>query len=119
MLAAVKKQRTQEEKAFEHLKKSHPHLSNLTDTEILHFFGLAKRVDIVGYKVMSQEIPGTFDKNESEVVCLCEDSNGNGKLLYSTYTEAKQQSIFLQTEQQIKLKVYACPTTPGWHLSKS
>ena len=117
-LSSLKKQREQEEDAFTHLRKSHSHLSRLTDVEILQFFELDKREEIVGYKIVSQKVSSLSDKNTSEMVCLCKDSKGNGKFLYITYSEARQKSIFLQKEQQIKLKVYACPSTDGWHLSK-
>ncbi|NOR56839.1 MAG: hypothetical protein GQ531_11630 [Sulfurovum sp.] len=118
-LSSLKNQRKEEEKAFEQLKNVHPHLSHLRDSDILQFFGLKKREEIVGYKVLIQETPSSFDKNKGEGICLCNDSKGHGKFLYGTYDEAKEKNIALQQEQQIKLKVYACPTTNGWHLSKS
>ena len=118
-LARLKKQREQEERAFESLKKADVHLAKFTDVEILQFFGLKKREEIVGYNVeVKRSSASTPDTHRTEATCLCQDSMGNGKLLYSSYEEAEKKSVFLKRDKQLNLKVYACPTTNGWHLSK-
>jgi len=116
--ASLKKQCEKEERAFAYLRKSYSYLSYLSDTEILQFFDLDKREDIVSYRVLTKQTSMALEKNSNEAICLCMDSEGNGKLFYVTYDEAEQKRLFLEKEQQIKLKVYACPTSNGWHLSK-
>lgn len=115
-LSTLKKQAQAEEKAFEQLKKVYPQFKGFTESEILDFLELEKRDEIVGYKLTS--VVSTLMPEESESICRCTDAKGNDKSLYTTYDEAKEKSLFFEKEQQIRLKVYACPTCNGWHLSK-
>jgi len=118
-LNKLKKQRAKEEQAFETLRKADARLAALTDVEVLEFFGLEKREEIVGYRVGVQGDDASLaEKQRRETVCLCQDASGREKLLYATYDEAEAQSLFLKRERQAALKVYACPTTQGWHLAK-
>ncbi len=119
-LNKLKQQRAQEEQAFESLKKADARLASLTDDEVLHFFGLTKREEIVGYRVgVKRDTEATIERQSREMTCLCRDASGKEKLLYETYEEAEVQSVFLKRERQVNLKVYACSSTHGWHLSKS
>ena len=101
------------------LRKADARLAALSDAEVLEFFGLEKREEIVGYRVgVKRGSTSVAEKQSRETVCLCQDASGREKLLYATYEEAEAQSLFLKRERQAALKVYACPSTQGWHLAK-
>jgi len=99
-LASLKNQRQKEENAFKDLRQKHSPLSGLTDAEILQFFELDKREDIVSYRILTKQTPVELEKNIDEAICLCMDSEGNGKLLYVTYDEAEQKCLFLEKEHR-------------------
>jgi len=118
-LLSLKKQLEQEEQAFDYFKKRYIHLSKLTDLEILQFFSLTNREEIVKYKKkIGSIVPDIYENILDENICNCKDSNGKSKLLYESYSEADEKSLFLKREKQLNLKVYACPSSNGWHLSK-
>jgi len=48
----------------------------------------------------------------------CIDANGEYKMLYNTYKDAKKRADILMKEQEVKLSVYQCPYREGWHLTK-
>jgi len=119
ILKSLKKKYLREEQAFKLVKKAYLHLSNFTNEEILAYFGLESRNEILDHldhnKIVQDQRTKTTTK---EYVCTCIDSDGESKYLYATNNEAKQRCVFLEKEQNITLKVYACPTTNGWHLTK-
>ena len=118
-LTALKNQRKKEEKAFEHLKKVYLNLEGYSDAQILEFFGLQKREEIIGYRVMVESTALKEGEGQlEEGLCLCQDSKGHSKLLYASHKEAEAQCTVLQHTQNIKLKIYVCPIAKGWHLSK-
>ena len=119
-LTALKKQRKEEEKAFEKLRKVYPNLERYDDAEILAFFGLEKREEIIGYRVTVESTSLKEDKVPlEEVLCFCRDSKGQSKLLYDSHEEAESQRAMLQHTKNINLKIYACSAVKGWHLSKA
>jgi hypothetical protein len=63
-----------------------------------------------------------FKKAQEEIFdvdyCLCTDSNNQFKTIYATEYEAQKIAKFLYKEQGIYLKVYPCPYSSGWHLTK-
>jgi len=119
-LTTLKKQRKEEEKAFEQLRKVYPNLERYDDAEILAFFGLEKREEIIGYRVAVESTSLKESKvHLEEGLCLCRDSKGQSKVLYDSHEEAEAQRAVLQHTKNINLKIYACPAVKGWHLSKA
>lgn len=52
-------------------------------------------------------------------VCLdCADSNGKQKAAYATQDAAKKRAAILWSERRVKLQIYPCPYSKGWHLTK-
>jgi len=48
----------------------------------------------------------------------CTDRNGNYKELYQSKSDAEKRAKILARENHVKLKVYQCPYSDGWHLTK-
>ena len=55
---------------------------------------------------------------QDENICLCTDSNGEMKYLYMSKREVELAQELRQREEHINLKIYTCPTSRGWHLTK-
>ena len=117
MLEALKKQLTEEEEAFRLIKKKYPPLASMNEYEILAYCDCRSRSELVHY-VKELKIKSTQDESREEDICLCNDGNGEMKYLYLSKREAMLAQELRQREEHIKLKIYACPTSRGWHLTK-
>jgi hypothetical protein len=117
MLKALKKQLSEEEEAFSLIKKKYPHLRNMSEGDILIYCNCHARSDIVKY-VKQLKTEACIEKDMDEIFCSCSDASGNTKYLYIHKKDAEEARIASQREQNITLKIYACPTSMGWHLSK-
>ncbi len=117
MLKVLKKQLAKEEEAFRLIKKKYPPLESMNEYEILAYCDCRSRSELVEY-VKALKIDNMAKENTDANVCLCTDANGEIKYLYSTKREAELAQELRQREQHIKLKVYSCPTSCGWHLTK-
>lgn len=53
-----------------------------------------------------------------EYACLCLDSDGKSKRLYTTREDAEKARISSEKARGNKLTVYECPERGGWHLTK-
>lgn len=53
----------------------------------------------------------------SLIACKCLDRYGMPKALYETKDGARQRAKILSNEKALKLSVYQCPHTHGFHLS--
>ena len=51
--------------------------------------------------------------------CDCKDSHGNPKKLYSSKSEAEYMARLRESSSVVKLTVYPCPHSNGYHLTKS
>ena len=50
----------------------------------------------------------------TQTVCICQDSSGVQKYLYSS----KEELEYLLASKHITLRAYPCPYEKGWHLTK-
>ena len=117
MLKALRKQLSEEEEAFGLIKKKYPHLAKMSDEDILLYCECNERTAIVEY-VKELKINLLQEKNRDEIICACTDAGGNTKYLYIDRKDAEQTQVLSHREQNIVLKIYACPTSAGWHLAK-
>ena len=117
MLEALKKQLAQEEEAFRLIKKKYPPLATMNEYEILAYCDCCSKSELVQY-VKELKIEIIQDEGTAENICLCSDADGKMKYLYMSQKEAELAQELRQREQHIKLKIYVCPTSRGWHLTK-
>ena len=117
MLEVLKKQLVQEEKAFKLIKKKYLPLGSMCEYEILVYCDCRSRSELV-QSVKELKIESIQDEGIDENICLCTDGNGEIKDLYMSKSEVALAQELRQREQHIKLKIYACPTSIGWHLTK-
>ncbi len=117
MLKTFKKKLAQEEEAFERLKREYPHLANMNETAILSYLGIASHSKVVKY-VEGLDTKVIPEMQIEDVHCSCTDADGNTKYLYRYKKDAEKARTASQREQNITLKIYACPTSRGWHLTK-
>jgi len=55
-----------------------------------------------------------YNNIEDKDICMCKDSNGEVKYLYSSQDELKYMLALKSTQ----LKAYHCPYEKGWHITK-
>ena len=117
MLNALKKQLSKEEEAFEIIKRKYPHLTKMSDENILLYCECCSRSELVQY-VKELKIHIVQEESRDEKICICTDAKGDMKYLYMSKKEAELAQELRQREQNITLKIYTCPTSRGWHLAK-
>ena len=49
----------------------------------------------------------------------CCGQNGQPKRRYETKADADQMAVHLRATEGVNLRVYACPYSSGWHLTKA
>lgn len=54
----------------------------------------------------------------SDRCSFCTSSSGEAKALYPSKSDAVQRARIIGEERGLRLKVYACPHTRGWHLTR-
>jgi len=121
-LKSIQKKIVHQTSIFRTIKHVYAHLDNLTNKEILCYYGvestkeLEKHVEKIKIIVMNRET----DKEEIEKIdsCFCMDGRKEFKYLYVTKRDAQQQVKESRKYKGIKLKIYACPYHCGWHLAK-
>ena len=68
--------------------------------------------------IKSQQKPHFFnavpDEHKEETYCICKDSSGEPKYLYTSQKEVE----YMLTAKDISLQAYPCPYEKGWHLTK-
>ena len=62
--------------------------------------------------------PAEYYFNKSEHGCSCTDHTGKSKCLYADRAEAERM-VLLRGKSGIKLYIYKCPNTNGYHLTSS
>ena len=113
-LKALKKRLKQEEQAFKRIKKCYPYLSSMSNNDILVYLHLNSTQEIITYaKQLRSEETHTQKLGNDE--CQCLDANGVLKNLYTSKKDAERTRIHIT---HTLLKIYPCPTTNGWHLTK-
>lgn len=101
------------------IQNYYPHLVNLSEKEILDYLHLTS-IDQLNEHIqeMSKNASVVKDSTDHSAFCTCMDSKGNPKTLYLTQKIAEQKAEELRVYQKQILKVYPCPDTHGWHLTK-
>ena len=117
MLKTLKKQLSEEEEAFSLIKKKYPHLRSMSEGDILLYCECHSRSELVQY-VKELSIESVDEEVIENNICLCSDAKGEVKYLYMSKKEAELAKELRQREQHMTLKIYACPTSRGWHLTK-
>lgn len=119
-LHAIKNDIIKKEKILKSLQKTHPHLKQLSETQILAYFDLQSMNELSTYITNSEE-PTLINDNlidNKRPICSCIDSNGQAKDLYDSEESAQKKATVFVGQKKLKLKVYVCPNGCGWHLTK-
>ena len=117
MLKALKKQLSEEEEAFDLIKRKYSHLVKMSDENILMYCECHSKSELVQY-VKELKIHIVQEESRDEKICICTDAKGDMKYLYMSKKEAELAQELRQREENITLNIYACPTSSGWHLTK-
>jgi len=122
-LKPIKKKIIKRDNIFRTIKHVYPHLSDLTQKEILDYYGLESAKDLELHvekiKGILLDSENSYKKSIDELdACFCIDSHRDFKYLYREKKEALRQIEYSFKSKGIKLKFYTCPYHCGWHLSK-
>jgi len=123
MFKTLKKQLIMEEKAFRQLRKHFPNFKSVRNDEIYQYLGInstKELVELVEKLPLSSSEQSEFPLSAyglKTLMCTCTDSEGNTKYLYPTQKEAVSVCKY-HTQIKFKMKVYPCPESNGWHISK-
>jgi diadenosine tetraphosphate (Ap4A) HIT family hydrolase len=98
------------------IRNHYPHLSELTQDELLAYFELTTFDQLKEHIENSLHTTSVTD-NDTNDFCKCMDSNGEFKVLYETDRLAQKQADQLMIDKNIELRVYRCPYGYGWHLT--
>ena len=92
----------------------------MNDNDILRYLGLSYRREAVVFIQALKRMPKTDIPNipYTHHICSCTDAEGEIKFLYSTLKEAEEICKLNNSRIKGELKVYPCPESAGWHLSK-
>jgi len=108
---------------FRTIRHVYTHLDNLTNEEILDYYGLRSIHELESHveKIKVLLLNRETIKNNIETLdsCFCMDSRKEFKYLYTTKKDAQRQVAYTHQNKGIKLKLYACPYHCGWHLAKA
>ena len=116
-LQTLKNYLTDKEKNFKVLQNIYPHLSHLTEAQILTYFEVTTIVELKQH--LKEATISDLDQHiENTQQCSCSNSKNQPKDLYASQQIAQKEADKLSTYNKVKLKVYLCPSGYGWHLSK-
>ena len=123
-LKSIKKGIVHKDKPFRTIRTLYTHLSELSNQEILDYYGVKNIKELESHiehikKILKHKIENYEEELKQLNGCFCFDSRGDFKYLYSTKKEAEQQANYTLKSKRIKLNIYACPYHCGWHLSRS
>ena len=119
MLKNLKRQQEEEKKSISKIKRLFPHLSNMSKKDLLHYFNCMSSSELIKISYSLSEIDSlSHKKDKDENICKCKDANGVPKTLYETQDEAEQVKTYVYNERKVRLAIYTCPISIGWHLSK-
>lgn len=116
-LQAIKTTIAKKEEALKALQKIHPHLTHLSEAQILTYFSVETIPELEQHIKESTQPYSNMALPDSQL-CSCTDSKGQPKDLYAVKEFAQKEVNTLEIQQRVKLKVYLCPYGCGWHLSK-
>jgi hypothetical protein len=118
-LQAIKNELVVNEEILRILQRSYPHLTQLSENQILNYFNVKSIQELDGHieRIKASQEPQnlTVQKNE---ICSCRDSHGETKDLYDSEVSAQKEANTLSRQNKLKLSVYRCPYGCGWHLTK-
>ena len=119
-LKKLKKRLIKKDEAIKRVKRLYPHLKILKDDILLEYLGLRDYDTLIEFASNLQAPNETIKDISSKKIigCNCVDSNGYPKVLYRYQMEAKRAKEFISQRESIKLTIYPCPTSKGWHLSR-
>lgn len=118
-LQALKEDLRYKQTTLKVIQNHYPHLGHLSEKEILDYLHLTS-IDQLNEHIqeMTKNGPTVKYSTDHSTFCTCVDSKGKPKELYLTQDIAEHQADELRLYQKQKLKVYPCPDTHGWHLTK-
>ena len=116
-LQTLKNNIAKREDVLKALQKTHPHLAHLSEAQILTYFDIHTTDELTKHITLIKEFILRLD-NLKDQLCSCTDSKGQPKDLYASEEFAQKEADVLAIQKRVKLKVYACPDSSGWHLSK-
>jgi len=117
-LKDLKKKLKAKELAIKKIKNYYPYFSHMSELEIIQYLNLTDIKELIFYSNKLSISTQTHNNNQLLIKCQCIDSNGISKNLYNSYDEAQKVVSYIKNQRQIHLKIYPCPTTNGWHISK-
>lgn len=120
-LKYLKKRLRQKEEAIKKIKRLYPHLKILNDNILIEYLGLESYERLIEFakELEASDMPKSRDiYTSNKKVCRCCDSEGMPKVLYKYKMDAQRATKFISDRENIKLKIYHCPTSEGWHLSR-
>ena len=120
-LKRLKKRLSKRDEAIQKIKRLYPYLKILDNDILLKYLGLLDYDSLIEFsnELGSCDINSIYQKNsKQEYICYCCDRDGMPKVLYRDKLDAKRAKKFISSKESIELKIYPCPTSNGWHLSK-
>ena len=122
-LKSIRKGIVHKDRAFRTIRTLYTHLSELSNQEILDYYGVKNIKELEAHiehikSILKKQIENYEEELEQLSGCFCLDSKGEFKYLYSTKKEAEQQAKYTFKTKRIKLTIYPCPYHCGWHLSR-
>ena len=119
-LQTIKTELEKRETTLKSIQKIYPHLEHLSEAEILTYFHV-NTVDALDkhiQQIKNTNLHHTDHLGSENTICNCTDSTGALKTLYETYALAELEMDQLNVKNLLTLRVYACPSGNGWHLTK-
>ena len=119
-LQTLKNKIAKKEEILKALQKTYPHLSNLSETEILTYFEVSTIPELIEHiKCIKASVQPDENLTATQShLCSCTDSKGLPKEIYDSEASAHSAITLLGIEKSLKLCVYRCPDHCGWHLTK-
>ena len=116
-LQALRSDLARKESLLKMIQKHYPHLSNLSQEELLAYFQFDTLSKLQVY--IEESIRTSSEDNKADtMLCTCKDGKGEFKVLYETEALALKQTEISKMQPGVSLKVYPCPYGYGWHLTK-
>ncbi len=119
-LQAIKSKILKKEVLLKVLHKTHPHLTHLSESQLLIYFDIDTMNELSKYlKYLKRSTQAHADlSSQDSKLCSCTDSRGQLKDLYHSKESAQKEIELLSGQHKPSLSIYPCPNHCGWHLSK-
>lgn len=113
-LQTLKTDLEHKERSVKYLQKHYPHLSDLSEAELIKFFDLKTLDELEDHIKILIEKSCFKETSINHTICSCQDSKGELKALYKSEKEAQK----VIAESHMTLSLYQCPYGQGWHITK-